>query len=311
MCCTLLPTLLVTCQSSHMSCAAGCSRNHVTDLLPICAVSISRKIVGSLSALTTHQMGHSSEPDRDQYAHMQAATQQVPKYERLGPDAFILRNVLTSEECDQWVAAAEQAQFLEHGQIAPHNGEPAYFAGDRKRATLFNAEMADTVYRRLKPHLREREHNERTGKEFSFAPQSVYVRDGAYEPCSVSPLMRFSKYEPGQSFAWHVDTVTALDRLHVGLDTILVYLNDGFEGGATALKDYDHQVTRGHDSPRKYTVVPEKGMALVFYHFQMHAGEPVKSGRKLVVRTEVEYRQKVAGGVLNVADLHRPDSNLA
>ena len=45
----------------------------------------------------------------------------------------------------------------------------------------------------------------------------------------------------------------------------MVYLNEGFEGGATAF----------HKSQPSLLVTPERGKALVFYHRQLHEGTPV------------------------------------
>ena len=60
----------------------------------------------------------------------------------------------------------------------------------------------------------------------------------------------------------------------------MVYLNEGFEGGATAL----------HQSRPSLLITPKRGMALVFYHRQLHEGMPVVKGRKYVLRTDVIYR---------------------
>jgi hypothetical protein len=37
------------------------------------------------------------------------------------------------------------------------------------------------------------------------------------------------------------------------------------------------------------TIRPERGMALGFYHLQIHEGAPVIHGRKYVLRTDVMY----------------------
>jgi hypothetical protein len=61
----------------------------------------------------------------------------------------------------------------------------------------------------------------------------------------------------------------------------MVYLNSDFSGGET--KFY------GEDRQRRVAVRPERGMALVFVHLQLHEGAPVVSGRKYVLRTDVMY----------------------
>ena len=57
----------------------------------------------------------------------------------------------------------------------------------------------------------------------------------------------------------------------------MIYLNDDFEGGATAFDDI--------------TIHPKKGTALCFIHEQKHEGCPIISGTKYVIRTDVMYQK--------------------
>ena len=93
---------------------------------------------------------------------------------------------------------------------------------------------------------------------------------------------RFYRYDPGQRFAPHLDGCFERDNGETSFFTFLVYLNDGFEGGATAF----------HESRASLLVTPEQGKALVFYHRQLHEGMPVVRGRKYVLRTDVMYRRQ-------------------
>jgi hypothetical protein len=61
----------------------------------------------------------------------------------------------------------------------------------------------------------------------------------------------------------------------------MVYLNDDFTGGET--KFY-----LDNGMPR-LEVKPDRWMALVFVHRQLHEGAPVAQGRKYVLRTDVMY----------------------
>jgi predicted 2-oxoglutarate/Fe(II)-dependent dioxygenase YbiX len=92
---------------------------------------------------------------------------------------------------------------------------------------------------------------------------------------------RFYRYDPGQTFAPHWDGAFYRDNGEQSELTFMVYLNDDFTGGET--KFYLES-----GSPR-LTVKPERGMALVFVHQQLHEGAPVVQGRKYVLRTDVMY----------------------
>ncbi len=86
------------------------------------------------------------------------------------------------------------------------------------------------------------------------------------------------RYRPGQRFAPHHDGAFIRDAAEAGLLTLLVYLDDGFAGGATAF--LDHGVV----------VQPRRGAALWFQHMLLHEGAEVTAGVKHVLRTDVMYR---------------------
>ena len=58
----------------------------------------------------------------------------------------------------------------------------------------------------------------------------------------------------------------------------MVYLNDDFEGGETEFPEQGE------------IIVPEVGTALLFQHMLLHAGKRVRSGVKMVLRSDVLYR---------------------
>lgn len=86
--------------------------------------------------------------------------------------------------------------------------------------------------------------------------------------------LRFYKYRPCQRFKMHKDGAWQETGLRSEL-TLLVYLNDGFEGGATRFKDRE--------------VLPATGAALLFLHDTWHEGAMVEVGTKYVLRSDVLY----------------------
>lgn len=91
--------------------------------------------------------------------------------------------------------------------------------------------------------------------------------------------LRMYRYDPGQAFRWHRDGRERTERGVTRL-SLLVYLNADCAGGET--------VFSVPGAPEVW-VTPETGMALVFLHERRHAGEPVRSGRKYLLRTDVVY----------------------
>lgn len=98
---------------------------------------------------------------------------------------------------------------------------------------------------------------------------------------SLSPLWFYTRYGPGAGLGPHYDgQFKCGDQTSVA--TLLVYLNDDFEGGETAFLDDDENVLS--------EVVPVAGMALVLRQDSYHMAAAVTKGVKYLLRTDVMRR---------------------
>eukprot|EP00026_Physarum_polycephalum_P017311 Phypoly_transcript_18498.p2 GENE.Phypoly_transcript_18498~~Phypoly_transcript_18498.p2 ORF type:complete len:125 (+),score=23.72 Phypoly_transcript_18498:341-715(+) len=73
--------------------------------------------------------------------------------------------------------------------------------------------------------------------------------------------------------------------------TIMVYLNENFDGGDTIFLDSKLQGTEAAKKP-VYTLVPKPGMAIVFLQEDdslLHEGAKLDSGFKYMIRSDVMY----------------------
>ncbi len=86
------------------------------------------------------------------------------------------------------------------------------------------------------------------------------------------------RYTPGQRFAPHYDGAFMRDASEASLLTLLIYLDDGCQGGATGF--LDHGVA----------MAPRQGRVLWFQHMLLHEGAEVTAGTKYVLRSDVMYR---------------------
>ncbi|MFT5359211.1 MAG: prolyl 4-hydroxylase [Polyangiales bacterium] len=103
-----------------------------------------------------------------------------------------------------------------------------------------------------------------------------------HSPTGLNERFRFYRYRQGQAFRWHRDGAFVRNTNQRSAFTVMVYLNDGFEGGAT-----EFDLAEG-----KLRVVPRAGMALVFEHRLRHQGAPITSGTKYVLRTDAMYMRQ-------------------
>ncbi|UWQ79679.1 2OG-Fe(II) oxygenase [Leisingera sp. S132] len=95
---------------------------------------------------------------------------------------------------------------------------------------------------------------------------------------------RLYRYHPGHFFDWHQDGEYRSAEGGVSRFTMMVYLNEGFEGGGTSFADVF--------SPFRFadfTIRPATGKALFFHHPLSHRGDPVLSGVKYALRTDVMF----------------------
>ena len=178
---------------------------------------------------------------------------------------FVIRDFLTPQECDSYIARSEQLGYT----AAPINTADGPTLDkdvrDNTRVLMEDTALAAEFWQRAQPFLPSRIKN--------------------WEAGGFNEHFRFYRYDPGQTFAPHFDGSFRRSSREESLLTFMVYLNEGFVGGAT--KFY---LRNGW--PR-LTVQPERGMALVFVHEQLHEGAAVESGRKYVLRTDVMYVRSV------------------
>lgn len=92
-----------------------------------------------------------------------------------------------------------------------------------------------------------------------------------------NPRLRVYRYGPGERHGAHWDTVIELAGGVRSLVTLVFYLNDSFEGGATEFPELGR------------TIEPKRGRALLFQHRVLHEASAVVRGEKLVLRTDVLY----------------------
>lgn len=102
------------------------------------------------------------------------------------------------------------------------------------------------------------------------------TRDGA-ELAGIKPLLRCVEYRLGEGTQLHGDPIReTADGLRSAM-SIVVFLNDQFEGG-------------GIEFPELGRLVEAKaGRAVVFPHALMHVDHVVERGRKFVLETDVFY----------------------
>jgi len=184
----------------------------------------------------------------------------MTRRELAGERVFVIEKFLTPAECSRHIAHAEEVGFGD----APINTGFGFVVSksvrNNTRVMLDDPALAGKLWPRLQP----------------FLPARV----GFWEPIAINERWRWYRYDKGEKFAPHLDGAFQRENGECSKLTFMLYLNDGFEGGATIFHEYDPAIV----------VQPVAGMALVFVHRQLHEGAPIIAGRKYVLRSDVMCR---------------------
>jgi hypothetical protein len=178
-----------------------------------------------------------------------------------GEHIFAIHKFSPPEECAAFIAQSERAGYAEATISTADGFVMNKDVRDNARLILDDADLAGRLWQRTRP----------------FLPRQIRN----WQIVGFNERFRFYRYDPGQKFAPHWDGAFYRDNGEQSLLTIMIYLNEDFTGGQT-------RFYLDNGMPR-LEVEPQRGMALVFVHHQLHEGVAVIEGRKYVLRTDVMY----------------------
>ena len=180
-----------------------------------------------------------------------------------GEQLFTVDGFLTAEACRELIEWSEATGYeaATVNTLEGHRHLPDW--RNNTRVMVDDTERATALWERVRP--------------------LVPARILDWRAVGVNERLRFYRYDVGQQFDWHSDGAYERPNGERSFYTFMVYLNEGYEGGAT---DFEADRPRGVPA---CTVAPHVGEALFFKHRIPHRGAPVLAGRKYVLRTDVMY----------------------
>ena len=194
---------------------------------------------------------------------------------------FLLHNVVDAADCDAFIRQAEAAGF----SAASLNAPP----GQTYNARVRNNERA-------RWEMNTTTLGELTAKLAADIPSQIQDDDGViWTLVGLDPAFRCYRYDVGQRFQKHYDSsVVKTVGEEQSFLTLIIYLNDDFQGGETTFFVGGWKAVRSGQAA-EVTVRPRRGSALVFYHAgrrsPLHEGSELISGRKYALRTDVIYHR--------------------
>jgi hypothetical protein len=205
------------------------------------------------------------------------------------PGAFQLLNVFSKEECQRLIAVSESMGYLPDAAVSL----PRDIRHNDSLTWVIDEQTDGIIWDRVK-HLM---HDE----------QGIYNGDTAL---GINARFRFYRYSKGDYFKPHSDGSWPGSRVinnelvadaygdRFSQMTFLILLTEDFEGGATRFlvnKNDPCKPARRGDSVAEVDIRTPAGSVLCFPHGMhplhcIHSSEPIYSGVKYIIRTDVLFK---------------------
>mmetsp|Transcript_231 Transcript_231/g.278 ORF Transcript_231/g.278 Transcript_231/m.278 type:complete len:262 (+) Transcript_231:29-814(+) len=199
--------------------------------------------------------------------------------------AIVVHNVFTPEECQALIQRSED-QGYEAALVNIGGGRQIKMDDVRTsdRCIIDDPKFAEELWSRI----RKTTNDDPRLLCPSWCPKSKKA-GSQFRAVGLNERLRFLRYDKGNFFASHMDGAYFRNneageerKGERSLVTCQLYLNEGFEGGATRF---------GYDDIG-FDVVPKTGSVLLFEHQLTHEGSLLIKGRKYAIRTDVMYTNK-------------------
>ena len=188
-------------------------------------------------------------------------------------DVFMIRGVLTPEECAHYISRAESEGFADAPITTPIGPVMDRSVRNNTRVMIDDDDEAIELWYKVRHALPAR---------WVSADARRYGAPGEHVAIGLNERLRIYQYTPGQYFAPHRDGCFRRTRSEFSMLTALFFLNDGFEGGETNMLEPECAMS----------VTPEQGSALFFFHPMFHEGATLRSGTKYILRSDVMYQRR-------------------
>jgi len=197
----------------------------------------------------------------------------IPGDENNGKLAFTVDNFLSNKECESILHRLEGHTF----QKAVINQKTLDTnIRNNSRTYIEDPKFVNKIWSKL--------------KNIGIIPKTmtngVFTLNGLYKH------IIFYKYNRGEYFREHYDDEKK-DLNKKSFFTVLIYLNNDFEGGETTFIHHKKikYKKKWKDEVTLTPVIPQKGKLLVFKHNILHEGSILKSGIKYILRCDIMYEK--------------------
>eukprot|EP01119_Soliformovum_irregulare_P018517 TRINITY_DN5698_c0_g1_i5.p1 TRINITY_DN5698_c0_g1~~TRINITY_DN5698_c0_g1_i5.p1 ORF type:complete len:716 (-),score=113.85 TRINITY_DN5698_c0_g1_i5:50-2197(-) len=189
---------------------------------------------------------------------------------------FTVDGFLSDDECRHYLAEAEQLGF------ESLNKEFKVDHRNNLRTSAHSPELAAVLFDRVKCVLNRH--------DVEGVRPIGQGNEGHWFPTGMDPWFKFSKYDVGTYFHAHMDLPYYISEDERTIYTVMIFLNDDFEGGKTNFFQRDEPTSK--DEEVMLSIEPKLRRAILFNHDTRHAGAILTRGCKYILRSEIIFRRK-------------------
>ena len=196
---------------------------------------------------------------------------------------YELENIMTNEEINILKKLQNSNNKI---QVGIDGYVKNYKSGDTchsLRSTIYSDYIANILFERIK-HL------------LSDIKSPYHEGNDLFTPIGVNPAMRFIEYTNNGLLIPHYDFPYVKNENELSLLTLVMYLTDTDDGGATRyIKEYRHNdysdlLEPALEKDVLYQCQPKIASGLLFPHQMLHDSQSTKND-KIIIRTDVMYKR--------------------
>lgn len=200
---------------------------------------------------------------------------------------FVLENILSDKECNELIQ-------LGNTKYKPITFEFNKNIRDCKRFLSLSPIFAQTLWNRICEFIINDRCTNNT-KPFGFG-----IGENTWIPTKINNCFRFIKYDSKSiGFKPHRDACYVENKDKRSALTIIIYLNDDFEGGDTVFYKPIVKRKKGqtveeemiHNPEEIFRYKPKKGSCIIFNHNMIHEGTKVDNNDKYIIRSDIIFER--------------------
>ena len=199
--------------------------------------------------------------------------------------AFKVPHFLSAGECRALIARSEMVGYTA-AKLNTGDGDGHVYTDIRNsgRSMVDDPTLAEALWRRVQ-HLVPQELTKHRWQKHG---------DTIWRPRGLNERLRFLRYNRGHYFVQHMDGNYPRPKQHplhgdVSHLTMLIYLNDAFEGGELALEWGGERLSTGQWGRVSTDIAPTPGLCVIHDHKILHEAKCVVSGVRYCIRTDLMY----------------------